>query len=209
MSPYPKPIQTPAPPIMSAGGSEQGRRFAAQYADLCFMLLRSDDPEAVRVDVDAYRDLARREYAREIQMWTVAYVIQRDSQEEADAYEKRVIDNADRGANDATMSMLGAQSKMMSAEAFLAFKNRYIAGAGGFPLVGTAERIADRCARLSAAGVDGVLLCWIVFSGRGMPPQILASSAEVKKFVAADPYVIGYIEKSAADSSVKVVLSLP
>ncbi len=114
--------------------------------------------------MDAYRDLARREYAREIQMWTVAYVIQRDTQEEADAYEKRVIDNADRSANDATMSMLGAQSKTMSAQAFLAFKNRYIAGAGGFPLVGTAKRIADRCARLSAAGVDGVLLCLIDFA---------------------------------------------
>ncbi len=65
----------------------------------------------------------------------------------------RVLDNADHGANDANdandamMSMLGAQSKMMSAEAFLAFKNRYIAGAGGIPLVGTAETIADTAAR--------------------------------------------------------------
>ncbi len=60
----------------------------------------------------------------------------------------------------------------------------------------------------SAAQVR-VIWSRLVFSWRGMPPQILASSAEVKKFVAADPYVIGYIEKSAADSSVKVVLSLP
>ncbi|MDP9013381.1 MAG: hypothetical protein M3O41_12120 [Pseudomonadota bacterium] len=49
----------------------------------------------------------------------------------------------------------------------------------------------------------------LVFSGRGMPPKILASSADVKKFVAAERDGIGYIEKSAADSSVKVVLTLP
>jgi FMNH2-dependent dimethyl sulfone monooxygenase len=161
---FPKPIQTPMPPIMSAGGSDKGRHFAAKYADLCFTLLRSDDPDAAVADVNAYRELAKREFGRHIQVWTVAYVIQRDSQAEADAYQKRVLDHADRGANDAMMAMLGAQSKMMSAEAFVAFKNRYIAGAGGFPLVGTTDRIADRCARLSAAGVDGVLLCWIDFA---------------------------------------------
>lgn len=49
----------------------------------------------------------------------------------------------------------------------------------------------------------------IVFSGKGTPPKTLSSSADVKKFVASDAGGIGYIEKSAADSSVKVVLSLP
>ncbi len=49
----------------------------------------------------------------------------------------------------------------------------------------------------------------LVFSGKGMPPKILASSADVKKFVATNRDSIGYIEKSATDSSIKVVLSLP
>lgn len=48
----------------------------------------------------------------------------------------------------------------------------------------------------------------LVFSGKGTPPKELASSAEVKKFVAANPDAIGYIEKSAVDASVKVVLSV-
>lgn len=48
----------------------------------------------------------------------------------------------------------------------------------------------------------------IVFSGKGTPPKELGSSAEVKKFVAANPDAIGYIEKSAVDGSVKVVLSV-
>ena len=48
----------------------------------------------------------------------------------------------------------------------------------------------------------------IVFSGKGTPPKELASAADVKKFVASNPDAIGYIEKSAVDGSVKVVLSV-
>lgn len=46
------------------------------------------------------------------------------------------------------------------------------------------------------------------FTGKGKPPQEGASSADVKKAVAAAPGGIGYIEKSAVDGSVKVVLTV-
>ena len=48
----------------------------------------------------------------------------------------------------------------------------------------------------------------VVFSGKGQAPKQLGDSAAVKKAVAADPKGVGYIEKSAVDGSVKVVLSL-
>jgi ABC-type phosphate transport system substrate-binding protein len=47
----------------------------------------------------------------------------------------------------------------------------------------------------------------LVFSGKGVPPKEIATSADVKKFVASNPDAIGYIEKSALDSTVKVVFS--
>jgi ABC-type phosphate transport system substrate-binding protein len=47
----------------------------------------------------------------------------------------------------------------------------------------------------------------LVFSGKGTPPKEVSSSAEVKKLVVANPNTIGYIEKSAVDPTVKVVLS--
>ena len=47
----------------------------------------------------------------------------------------------------------------------------------------------------------------LVFSGKATPPKELATAADVKKFVAGNPDAIGYIEKSAVDSSVKVVFS--
>jgi ABC-type phosphate transport system substrate-binding protein len=48
----------------------------------------------------------------------------------------------------------------------------------------------------------------LVFSGKATPPKELASAADVKSFVAANPDAIGYIEKSAVDGSVKVVLNV-
>jgi ABC-type phosphate transport system substrate-binding protein len=49
----------------------------------------------------------------------------------------------------------------------------------------------------------------IVFTGKGAAPREYGSAAEVKKAVAADPSAIAYIDKSAVDDSVKVILSLP
>lgn len=48
----------------------------------------------------------------------------------------------------------------------------------------------------------------VLFTGRGLPPKQLPDSAAVKKAVAADPKAVGYIEKSAVDATVKVVLPL-
>ena len=46
----------------------------------------------------------------------------------------------------------------------------------------------------------------LVFSGKGTPPKELSNSADVKKMVSANPNTIGYIEKSALDSSVRALL---
>lgn len=49
----------------------------------------------------------------------------------------------------------------------------------------------------------------LVFTGKATPPKEYKSNAEVKKAVAEDPKAIGYIDKSAVDDSVKVILTLP
>jgi hypothetical protein len=48
----------------------------------------------------------------------------------------------------------------------------------------------------------------IIFTGQGKPPKELPDAAAVKKAVAADPKMVGYIDKSDLDATVKVVLSL-
>ena len=48
----------------------------------------------------------------------------------------------------------------------------------------------------------------LVFSGKSAPPKEAPNSAEVKKLIAGNPDAVGYIEKSAVDSSVKVLLEI-
>ena len=48
----------------------------------------------------------------------------------------------------------------------------------------------------------------LVFTGKATAPKELPSSADVVKAVASDPNSIGYVDKSAIDSSVKVVFAV-
>jgi dimethylsulfone monooxygenase len=40
-------------------------------------------------------------------------------------------------------------------------KAHFIAGHGGYPLVGTAEQIVDELGKLAEIGVDGCLISWV------------------------------------------------
>ena len=46
----------------------------------------------------------------------------------------------------------------------------------------------------------------MIFTGRGQPPKEVAGSAAIRKMVAENPSLIGYIDRSALDASVKTVL---
>lgn len=48
----------------------------------------------------------------------------------------------------------------------------------------------------------------LVFSGKGSPPKEVANSAEVKKLVNTNGDAVGYIEKSAVDSTVKILFAV-
>ena len=163
-SSLPKPMQQPYPPIMNAGASDRGRLFACQHADMCFIILKSEDPEQIRAEVDTYKRTAREQFGREIQIWSYGFCVQRDTQREADEYlHYYSVEHEDTVAVDGWMYMQGAQSHLVPKEVQAAFRQRFAAGAGGMPLVGTADRIAERLAMVSACGVDGMLLTWVDF----------------------------------------------
>jgi ABC-type phosphate transport system substrate-binding protein len=48
----------------------------------------------------------------------------------------------------------------------------------------------------------------MIFTGRGQPPKEAPNSWAIRRLVADNPALIGYIEKSALDSSVKPVLTV-
>lgn len=47
----------------------------------------------------------------------------------------------------------------------------------------------------------------MVFSGKGTPPKELSNNAEMLKLIASNPGLIGYVDKTAVDGSVKVIFS--
>jgi len=160
----PQPLQKPHPPIMNAGSSGAGQEFAVKVADMCFVQIASEDLEKRRAQVNSYKDMAREKYGREVQVWTMATVVHRDTTTEAEDYLNHyAVDHADTETIDAWISSLQANAKALSPTDMAARRKRAAAGAGGSLLVGDADRIADQIAALSEAGVDGLLLSWVDF----------------------------------------------
>ena len=49
----------------------------------------------------------------------------------------------------------------------------------------------------------------LVFTGKGTPPKDAGKDAAVKALIAANPNMIGYVDASAVDATVKVVFKAP
>jgi ABC-type phosphate transport system substrate-binding protein len=45
-----------------------------------------------------------------------------------------------------------------------------------------------------------------IFSGKGLPPRVIATDDEIKRAISANKYSIGYMPASQVDSSVKVIV---
>lgn len=45
----------------------------------------------------------------------------------------------------------------------------------------------------------------LIFTGKGIPPKIIESDQEVRELVSRNPDIIGYIDSSAVDDTVKVI----
>jgi FMNH2-dependent dimethyl sulfone monooxygenase len=158
----PKPLNRPF--LMNAGGSERGRRFCAEHCDAAFLILKQEDGhDAMRAQIAAYRELARKDYGRELQIWVYAYVVQKDSLEAAQGYlDYYVNQHGDEAALDNVTAEIGVQSGMFANAADAErFRFHFKAGFAGLPLVGTAAMIAAQCELYSELGIDGLCLTWL------------------------------------------------
>ena len=157
----PKPIRQPRPVLMNAGGSERGRQFAARNCDVAFILFNPEDLAQAKALISAYKQLAREEYGREIQVWAASYMVQGETEKEAhDFYRYYVHEKGDWEAATNLVNTLGLNSKILNADALKAMKEHFIAGWGGYPLIGTPEQIVDAFSVLTDIGLDGTLLSW-------------------------------------------------
>jgi alkanesulfonate monooxygenase SsuD/methylene tetrahydromethanopterin reductase-like flavin-dependent oxidoreductase (luciferase family) len=158
----PKPLRKPHPPLMNAGGSPAGRLFCARHCDVAFILLDPDNLEGTKARIDAYRDFAKAEFGRDLKIWAYGYVVHGDTQKEAEDYlHYYAVEKGDDVAVQNLCHQLGVDTVITDPAAYDRFKFHFKAGYGGYPLLGTAERIVDTLRSLSAAGLDGLALCWV------------------------------------------------
>jgi alkanesulfonate monooxygenase SsuD/methylene tetrahydromethanopterin reductase-like flavin-dependent oxidoreductase (luciferase family) len=157
----PLPLQSPYPVTMNAGSSAKGRHFGARNCDVVFVAsdIRDRTPEGMRAKADAFRALAREEYGREIKVWNNAYIVQGDTPEDAKAYLRYYVEEmGDWEAATNLVSGLGVNSESYDKATLDDMKRHFIAGWGGYEIVGTAEQIVDRLSELVDAGLDGTVL---------------------------------------------------
>lgn len=161
----PKPIQRPFPAVMNAGGSERGRRFAAQHCDVVYTVLTSTDVDDCKAHVKAYREMAHREFGRDLKVWSLAYIVQGETEAEARAfYDDYVNAKGDWEAATNVIDTMGINAKTIPPDRLQAMKERFIAGWSGYPLVGSKEQIVDGLVTMSKTmGLDGVLLSWPLY----------------------------------------------
>ncbi|HCU88668.1 MAG TPA: hypothetical protein DGR97_01910 [Gammaproteobacteria bacterium] len=88
------------------------------------------------------------------------FVCCRDTEKEAQAAYQRVVDAGDWEATHNIMRLLGIESGSFD-EQIRNFGERFIAGWGGYPLVGTPEQIVDKMQALNDSGVEGLILTWL------------------------------------------------
>jgi alkanesulfonate monooxygenase SsuD/methylene tetrahydromethanopterin reductase-like flavin-dependent oxidoreductase (luciferase family) len=156
----PKPVQS-VMPIMNAGGSQAGQHFAATQADMNFVILKEHDGDAGKNQIQSLKAMARAA-GREIQSWIHVYVVCRNTEKEARDYlDYYVRQKGDTVAVNNLLEIFEINSKTLSAEALDEFRFHFIAGHGGYPLVGTPEQIVDEIDKLLDIGIDGVLMSWV------------------------------------------------
>ncbi|RML16265.1 Luciferase [Pseudomonas syringae pv. lapsa] len=157
----PQPLNKPY--LINAGGSPRGKLFCAEHCDAAFLIVKHlDGEQAVREQIASYKDLAKQKFGRDIKIWCYGYVVQKDTQEEADAYLDYYANQVgdDEGC-DIITGELGIQTGIFTPEDAVRFRFHFKAGFAGVPLVGTPEKIVELFRKYSDWGIDGIALTWL------------------------------------------------
>ena len=154
------------PVLLNAGRSPRGQEFAAKHCDIAFCSAHNPEMGAIKQQVANYRRDAREKFGKEIQIWMSAYVVLKDTMNEAQDYaHDYIVTQGDDAPVENIIRNNAIDAKAMPPEAAAKLAYALKAGFAGYPLVGDADHIARLFADLSDAGVDGFLLTWLDYEG--------------------------------------------
>jgi dimethylsulfone monooxygenase len=165
---FPKPYGGTRPLLMNAGSSAVGQDFALRNCDAFFTATAGS---RTSLEGNARRVAEIKSNARalggDIEVYTVGQVICRASQQEADAYyHYALIENADWGAIERMLALRNITPQNIAPDEYAAKRRYFAANAiGGYPFVGTPDKVARELADLSAAGLRGIAVSFVDFLG--------------------------------------------
>lgn len=161
----PKPIQQPHPEIFQGGSSRAARDMAARVSDWYFT--NGNTVEGIKAQVDDIRAKAAGN-GHSVKIGVNAFIIARETEEEARAVLQEIIDQADPDAvnafGDAARQAGKASPEGEGNWAKSTFED-LVQYNDGFKtnLIGTPKQIAERIVALKAVGVDLVLSAFLHF----------------------------------------------
>ncbi len=165
---FPKPFGGTRPIIMNAGSSATGQAFALRNCDAFFTATAGSrtslEGNARRVaDIKAQADAL----GRDIEVYTVGQIVCRSGQREAEEYyHHAIVEHADWDAIERMLALRDITRQKFSADEYEA-KRQYFArqAIGGYPFVGTPDKVAQDLAGLSHAGLRGIAVSFVDYLG--------------------------------------------
>jgi len=150
----PPPVQRPHPPIANAGNSEEAREMTARLCDWAFIAAATIE-QAGEYAADFHRRAAR--YQRRVRCAAYPYVLWRETEAEAEAERRRIVDEMDVVATTNWARGLFGQSGSFDPSQYTL--EMFAFGGGALPILGTAEQVALKLKALHDRGIEGALMC--------------------------------------------------
>ena len=160
----PKPFDGARPLIMNAGSSDAGKAFALRNCDAFFTATGASRSslEGIASKVGEVKAEGAA-LGREIEVYTIGQVVCRPTQKDAEAYHTHAnVECADWGAIERMLALRNIRPDNTSAADYSAKRTFFASHSiGGYPFVGTPDRIAEELAIVSRAGVRGIALSFV------------------------------------------------
>jgi alkanesulfonate monooxygenase SsuD/methylene tetrahydromethanopterin reductase-like flavin-dependent oxidoreductase (luciferase family) len=161
---HPKPYGNTHPIIMNAGRSPIGQAFALRNCD-AFFTATVDSRSSIEANANKVMEIksAARSYGRDIDVYTIGQIVCRPKQNEADEYYRyAIIENADWGAIERMLALKNITPDAVPPEQYAAQRQYFASrGIGGYPFVGTPDRVAQELANISKAGMRGIAVSFV------------------------------------------------
>jgi alkanesulfonate monooxygenase SsuD/methylene tetrahydromethanopterin reductase-like flavin-dependent oxidoreductase (luciferase family) len=106
--------------------------------------------------------MAREEFGRDVQIWTNASAVLRDTTREAEEFLHYYSEEfVDAECLDSLIETVSSENNVPKGSPQLAFMRKRMATGAGYPLVGDARKIGKELEGMSRAGIDGVIITWL------------------------------------------------